>query len=338
VPFHLSSTIYHLFYESVNNTTKPLFNSPISSITAVALLYQPITMAKQVLPTYSICNLTETPLLQSELMADRFADYLEAHKDLHFPHKHNFYHLVYFTKGSGTHSIDFLYYPVEPGQVYFMIPGQVHSWDFNGSVDGYIINFSSSYLDVLITNPRYLDLFTFFSGNAKDQVINIDAQKRKEIENIFENILQEVTENKIFHDDMIRTAMIQLFILFERLSTKDTVGEKNNYNSTLLRNFKKLIDTNYATKKLTKEYAELLYVTPNHLNALCKDLTGSSAGQIIRDRVLLEAKRLLINATISVSGIANELNFIDNSYFTKFFKKYEGVTPETFRKQFDNKK
>ncbi|WP_242692211.1 helix-turn-helix domain-containing protein [Aridibaculum aurantiacum] len=77
----------------------------------------------------------------------------------------------------------------------------------------------------------------------------------------------------------------------------------------------------------------MLYVTPNHLNALCKDVTGRPAGELIRDRVLLEAKRLLINAKMSISEIALELDFTDNSYFTKFFKKYEGVTPEVFRKQ-----
>jgi AraC-like DNA-binding protein len=98
-------------------------------------------------------------------------------------------------------------------------------------------------------------------------------------------------------------------------------------------NFRQLIETNYREKKLTKEYAAMLYVTPNHLNALSKDVTGLSAGELIRDRILLEAKRLLINAQINISQIAAELGFIDNSYFTKFFKKYVGFTPEIFRKQ-----
>jgi len=59
----------------------------------------------------------------------------------------------------------------------------------------------------------------------------------------------------------------------------------------------------------------------------------SSAGELIRDRIILEAKRLLVNAKMSVSEIAHELNFVDNSYFSRFFKKYAGVTPEVFRKQ-----
>ncbi|PTS97440.1 AraC family transcriptional regulator, partial [Pedobacter sp. HMWF019] len=73
-------------------------------------------------------------------------------------------------------------------------------------------------------------------------------------------------------------------------------------------------------------------ITPNHLNALCNDLLGKSAGEIIRERVILEAKRLLINLDLSVAEIAERLNFSDQSYFIKFFKKYEEITPEKFRK------
>jgi len=101
----------------------------------------------------------------------------------------------------------------------------------------------------------------------------------------------------------------------------------------LLKNFQKLIEQHYKEKKLTKDYAAILYVTPNHLNALCKDVTGRAAGELIRDRILLEAKRLLINAKMTISEIALELDFADNSYFSKFFKKYTSLTPEVFRKQ-----
>jgi AraC-like DNA-binding protein len=59
---------------------------------------------------------------------------------------------------------------------------------------------------------------------------------------------------------------------------------------------------------------------------------GKTAGDLIRDRVVLEAKRLLVNADLSITQIAYELNFGDGSYFTKFFRKYAGVTPEEFRR------
>jgi AraC-like DNA-binding protein len=65
---------------------------------------------------------------------------------------------------------------------------------------------------------------------------------------------------------------------------------------------------------------------------------GLSAGEVIRNRTLLEAKRLLTNPRLNISEIAFNLNFSDNSYFTKFFKKIEGITPEEFRKKTLNNK
>jgi AraC family transcriptional regulator, transcriptional activator of pobA len=290
-------------------------------------------MSNQHLPVYSIHSLKESRFSPKDFMADHFPHYLEEHKDLRFPHKHSFYQLVYFTGGKGRHSIDFIHFPVEPGQLYFMIPGQVHSWDFEGLPDGFIVNFSEHYLSDFLANPRYLEQFTFFSGIAQEQVIVLPEQVRPVMHNLLEGIVREGSTAAALKDDMVRTALVQLFILVSRIAGVDTAKQATNYNTVVLRNFQKLIDQHYKEKKLTKDYAAMLYITPNHLNALCKDVTGRSAGELIRDRVLLEAKRLLVNARLSVSQIATELQFMDNSYFSKFFKKYEGVTPEIFRKQ-----
>jgi AraC family transcriptional regulator, transcriptional activator of pobA len=291
-------------------------------------------MSKQVLRTYSINTLKDTPLSLKDFVADHFAHYLDEHKNLHFPHKHSFYHLVYFSEGSGNHSIDFVNFPVEPGQIYFMVPGQVHSWNFSTKPDGYIVNFSEQYIRALVADPRYTDQFSFFSGIANQQVIAIPQEGRSQVEQILETVVKEGNSLNSLKDDFARAALIQLFILVSRFTSTEKNTAKSNYNSVLLRNFQKLIEQHYKEKKLTKDYAAMLYVTPNHLNALCKDVTGRSAGELIRDRILLEAKRLLTNAKMSISEIALELEFMDNSYFTKFFKKYEGVTPDAFRKQF----
>ncbi len=285
---------------------------------------------------YNIDNLNEHSCAVSDILADNLADYLEANKNLQFPHKHSFYHLVYFTQGAGTHSIDFIHFPVQAGQLYTMIPGQVHSWQFEGNPDGFIINFSESFLHAFLADARYLDKFSFFSGNTTDQVIDIPDAYRNRLENICSTIVEETQSAAPNHLDYARVELIKLFVEISRHTQEHSLQGHNSYNNVLLKNFKKLIDIHYHEKRLTKDYAELLYITPNHLNALCKDATGRAAGELIRDRVLLEAKRLLINAQLSIAEIAAALDFEDNSYFSKFFKKYENVTPETFRKQIIN--
>jgi len=281
-------------------------------------------------PVYDICKLSD--FQQEDLLISRFAAYLQKHKDLYFPHKHTFYHLVLFTKGTGTHAIDFKTFDVTPNQIYFMIPGQVHSWNFEGQVDGYVIHFSSSFFESFLLKNEYLDQFPFFSGVIEDAVIQIEPALQQKITRLFEDIITESDITDRMSLDLIRSLLLQVFILLSRTTTGQKEKQALPYNYTLLKTFQKLIEKNFATLNLPRDYAELMYITPNHLNALCNDLLGISAGEVIRNRILLEAKRLLINLDLTIAEIGYQLNFNDNSYFTKFFKKYTGSTPEEFRK------
>lgn len=284
---------------------------------------------KNGIPVYDICSLTQK---QDDVLINRFAPYLKSHRNLHLAHKHSFYHLVFFTKGGGSQTIDFEHVPVRPGQIYFMIPGQVHNWAFEGEVDGYIINFSVPFFQSFLLKANYLEDFPFFTGIIKDAVIDIPAELQGKVISLFEELVREAEEHRPLEMDMLRAMMLQLFITIGRLKLNLVNKAMPTYNYTLLRNFQKLIEKNYNTLKLPRQYAELLYITPNHLNALCNDVLGISAGEVIRNRIALEAKRLLINNQLTVLEIASQLNFSDNSYFTKFFKKQAGITPEEFRK------
>jgi len=282
-------------------------------------------------PVYNISSLTDVN--ENDILVSRFAPYLEIHKNLSSAHRHNFYHIVLFTEGEGTHQIDFTKFQVKPYQIYFMIPGQVHSWDFKQLVDGYIVNFSAAFFQSFLLNPYFLDGFAFFSGLSDEQVIQIPSGDEKAVSSLFESILGEQLKGDSMSADMVRVLLMKLFIMVSRLRPEGTLSPKGSYNDTLLRNFKMLIEQNYRTSRLPKDYAALLYITPNHLNSLCNDVLGMPAGELIRNRVLLEAKRLLVNKDMAVAEIADELNFTDNSYFSRFFRKQVGLTPEEFRKR-----
>jgi AraC family transcriptional activator of pobA len=285
---------------------------------------------KTEIPVYDIKTFAEYK--EQGILASRFAQYAKIHKHLHTAHKHSFYHLVFFTSGTGTHFIDFKKYPVHAGMIYFMIPGQAHSWNFEEDPDGYIVNFSKEYFNTFLYNPDYLERFSFLNGNADKQVITIPDLMRDEIRLTFEKILEEGIVKQPFDNDLVRALLLQVFIKVERLTGSIMERHADSYNHTLFRNFQLLIAKHYRDLKLPKDYAKLLYITPNHLNALCKDIIGLSAGELIRAQVILESKRLLINLNLSIAEIAGILRFADASYFVKFFKKYEGITPDKFRK------
>lgn len=288
-------------------------------------------MIKNPFPVYDVSSLSD--FKQEDILIKRFAPYLSIHENLREAHKHSFYHVMLFTEGAGTHTIDFKTFPVKPYQMYFMVPGQVHSWQFEGKVDGYVLNFSVSFLQSLLLRPDYLEQFPFFNGSVDAAVIDLPENLRTRMKDLFEILVDENETDARLSVDMVQTTMLQLFILAGRLSLDKTDTNPSSYNYVLLRNFKKLIEDNYTRTRLPKDYAMMMFITPNHLNSLCNSSLGMSSGELIRNRVILEAKRLLINPGLTITEIAYRLNFEDNSYFSKFYKKQTGMTPEEFRKQ-----
>lgn len=287
---------------------------------------------KSTIPVYNIYALQREESHHEDVIVERFSSYLEVHPNLHAAHRHSFFHIVLFTEGGGKHTIDFEQFPVQAGQVYFMVPGQVHSWAFEGQTDGYVINFSAGIFNGFLKDLQFLEAFTFFRGIAADSVIRLSGDNLQQAISCFELMLREVAEPAGFSTEMICAQLLSLFITVSREPQALQQAAKPLHHHVVLQHFYKLVEQQYTEQKMPKDYARLLYITPNHLNALCRDLTGQSAGTIIRNRVLLEAKRLLVNAQLSIAEIAYQLNFKDNSYFTRFFKKYTGQTPEAFRK------
>ena len=291
-------------------------------------------MTKKLFPTYDICNLNTEKNSNELFSVDRFRGYVDSNPHLQEVHSHNYYHLVYFTEGSGEHLIDFEKFEAKSGTMYFMKPGQVHQWYFKEKYDGFVVNFSDNFFDWIGINSSILQKFRFLQSIlVKDHVVEISPDLQEKIASYFEEMINENQENNQFSNLKIGFHLMNLFIDIER-SLEGVNIKTSDYQSVLLDNFQTLIEQNFKSKKLPKEYAELLYITPNHLNALCKDVLATSAGELIRSRIVLEAKRLLVNKEISVTEIAYLLNFQDASYFVKFFKKYTEFTPEQFRKQY----
>lgn len=285
------------------------------------------------IPTYSICNLLGADRCISELVIAKLNDFVKKHSDLVFPHRHDFFQIVFFTGGGGQHSIDFQQYEIEAGQLYCMMPGQVHTWSFGPDTDGFLINFNESFITSMCHNPHFLYDFPMFNSLG-GQTVSIPAEEAgRAIEHHLQKMWEEYrTYDGEFKNDLMRALLLELLIRIARNIETAPADHVSKHNQTLLRNYQKLIEQHYRTLRLPKDYADLLYITPNHLNAVCNATAGKSAGELIRDRVLLEAKRMLVNAEYSISEVGYQLDFQDNAYFSRFFKKYTGATPEEFRK------
>ena len=283
------------------------------------------------MPTYSICNLLGADRCMTEIVVARLREFVHAHQDIHFPHRHDFYQIVLFTRGGGRHSIDFQQFEVLPHQVYYMAPGQIHTWEFDAGTEGYLVNFNESFFTSMYHNPQYVREFPLFSNISGVSVNILDMTCCAEVEQTFAEMLEEYEKGGDYKMDLLRGLLTIILVRLSRVAPDTFKAGASKHNLVLMRQFEKLIEQHYREKHLPKEYAEMMFLTPNHLNALTNNVVGKSAGEIIRDRILLEAKRLLADSDLMISQIAETLHFEDNAYFTRFFKKYLGTTPEGFR-------
>lgn len=273
----------------------------------------------------------------TEFVVVRLREFVEAHRDLQFPHRHDFFQILLFTAGGGRHSIDFRQYAAEAGQVYFMSPGQIHDWDFDATTDGFLLNFNESFFTSICHNPHFVREFPIFHNISGESVCHLNADTRAAVGQIFEQMLEEFSKNEDFKADLLRGQLIQLLVRLSRAAAPmPRSAGVSKHQLTMFRQFERLIEQHFREKHLPKTYAELMFVTPNHLNALSNQVAGLPAGELIRNRMLLEAKRLLANSDLLISQIAAMLHFEDNAYFTRFFKKYTGATPERFRASFNS--
>ncbi len=288
-------------------------------------------MAKKI-PTYSICNLAGLHRCGTEIVVTRLREFIESMPGIVFPHRHDFYQIVLFTEGGGSHTIDFQRFAAVAHQVYYMAPGQVHSWHFDDRTDGYLINFNDSFFTAALQNPNFVRDFPLFSAIVGQPVSMLELDCCSEVEQAFSQMLAEFRGGGEFKMEVLRGLLTIILAKLSRAAPTPYQQVASKHNVALMRQFEQLIEENFREKRLPKTYAEMLAITPNHLNALANEITGQSAGALIRKRVLLESKRLLANSDMMVSQIADALNFEDNAYFTRFFKKYMDMPPEVFRR------
>jgi AraC-like DNA-binding protein len=100
----------------------------------------------------------------------------------------------------------------------------------------------------------------------------------------------------------------------------------------LVKNFTLLVQKQFRLLRNVNKYAAQLNITPKYLTETVKEITGKTAGEIIDDFVLLEAKLLLDNPVLSIAEIADELHFSDQSFFGKYFKRHTGLSPKEYRR------
>jgi len=253
----------------------------------------------------------------------------ELHGERHIdkPHKHDFFIIILFDRAQGIHTIDFRGHPIENRQVHLLFPGQVHRWDIEPETIGYQLMIDRIFFE------RFVPYFRFSSTSYMNHpVIPLANNSFKLLKYEFDAIKDELgTGNSLKDIISARVAVIAAIISKE---AEALFADFKAYQSdSRLTKFNMLIEQHFKEEKQVAFYASKLNISANYLNILCKKNLSISATQLIQQRVLLEAKRLLQSTDLSIKEIAFELGFVDHAYFSNSFKSQTGATPTEFKEK-----
>lgn len=257
------------------------------------------------------------------------------HFQVAYPHRHDFYEVLYLSAGSGFHIIDSNKYEIKPPCVFFLSPGQAHKLELSHDIDGYIFLFTSEFYLINQKNKnRLLEFPFFFSINQDNPPLLIHSIYQENfIKSLFERGCKEVEKGVEGLEEIIRSLLDLILLSCYQAYPEEYRSVKPGKGHILVKNFLKLIEENYQNNLKVNDYADKLAVTSNHLTQMIRQITGKTSIDIIHDKLLAEVKRLLLHTNLTVSEIAELMHFPDQSYFTKFFKKRAGITPVQYRRK-----
>jgi AraC family transcriptional regulator, transcriptional activator of pobA len=288
-------------------------------------------MPKDQLPIYQIQDFQAQAQKERYFYFSAFAAHLQEHLFIRAPHKHNFYIILFITQGTGTHTIDFRKYEVKPNMVFFLIPGQVHSWELSDDADGFVIFFTPEFY--LKQSPlRKLYDFPFFNALLHKPILFLSPEEKALLRSTIQTLQEEYATQALMRNEMLSCRLNVLLIQLTRIyNARGTELEAQSGELSLLQNLDNLIDQHYKEHLPVSFYADQLHVTAKHLKEVCKRALGKTTTELIQERSILEAQRLLVHSEWTSSQIATALGYFDIAYFFRFFKKHTGCTPEQFR-------
>lgn len=281
------------------------------------------------LPVYNI-NKFNCQTSENDLYINDFKTHLIKNSFIEKLHSHNFYLLVFFTKGNGLHSIDFNQYEIKPGTVYLLNPGQIHSWQLSEDIDGYIVFYSLEVYNLYFGKKKIED-YPFFSSLRNSPEIILNNQQMADITTYFELLIHENHKKELKKTDKLLNLIDIIHIELARIYTLSTNHDIHSYHIKI-KELEDLVALFYKHQKLPSFYADKMNISLKHLNRICKNVLNTTATDFIYSKVILESKRLLSTQKQSISEVADEMGFENHSYFTIVFKKYAGVTPQQFKK------
>ncbi len=250
-------------------------------------------------------------------------------------HYHDFYSILFFKNGNGMVRINNIQYSVKPYNIFLIPPSQLHSFDSITVSEGIVFFFCQDFYVEEFSFIRLLNVYSFVSNMDKSgpgHSVSLSKEESEIISGLFDSVRHEY-DRQITSDissvvirSLLNIILMKMYEIFERKSLRAA-----NTESVLIHELSYLIDTYFTKEHNSSFYASSFNISEKQLNEACNRHFNSSLKKILTDRLMQEARRLILSTDMTISEISYKLNFSDNSYFNKVFKKQTGLTPKRFK-------
>lgn len=296
-----------------------------------------MALAPKKIPSYRISEIKPVKQQGKDFELYRFSYFGHNIDHLVHAHRHDHFALFFVTSGHGSHLIDFKEYELCAKRVFFIAPGQIHAWKSFKRIQGMVLLFTRDFFTLTL---QYRELRSYLFDNMIYQrpYVDLDADSYRHLKKVFANMENENNGSRKYALNILRSYInIVLFEVARVYERSIPLEEGSNKAYLMVKEFTQLVNKHFKTVQTVNQYAAMLNITPGHLNFISKKFKGKNAGRIMHERIILEAQRLLVHSETPVAQIAYDLNFEDNSYFGRYFKKHTGITPAAFRASINRK-
>jgi len=241
---------------------------------------------------------------------------------------------IVFLKQGGTAVIDFKEYKLQQDALFFINAGQYYRFD--DSCRGTMLYYNRDFYCVEIHDKEVACDGILFHNVYEIPVIFMTEEISVEMEGSIGAIKNELEVEDSSMEEVLRIFLKLIIIRATRIWKKDrqVAGGEAHQEVEFSRNFSQLVEWHYTRYHTVAEYADLLNITPKALNKRVTRYSEATPNDIIKNRIILEAKRLLVHTRLSVKEIGYKLGYDDTSYFIRLFSKQASTSPQSFRQQY----
>ena len=247
------------------------------------------------------------------------------------------YLIVWILKGVVKISLDTDNTFINENVIFYAKPGQLFTMEIDEEARGYAIAFAKDFVE--LTELRVTGVFRspFFNQFGTIPIIHIWGEVIGLLASLADKMIQEYNNVLQLRSDILK-GYLKIFMIY--LCRQLQEGNQSNFwsrKSDLVKLFFVQLEKHYASKKMVKEYAGILGVSPNYLNGVVKEFSGHPASHHIQQRIVLEAKRRVLHEGYTLKETAYDLGFGDPAHFSKYFKNCSGTNFTNFKKGFQCK-